>query len=187
MLWKVVPKNYVQWYANQTVGLHHMYLRVGWWASMCISYLNNRKNSLLWTILLRTHSLNLKVTWRTKNVLHYFQSKFEGIVRVFLEKINKERLYKPARSTQRHQKQQIWGWCVISMKLKSFRLSCNTKVLVFPGLWLPTWFMCTKSLLAEDLPLKVARKFSWSCTCYGMYCGCLDLHISHFTNSPEFM
>ena len=69
----------------------------------------------------------------------------------YSRKFYKEQLYKSARSTRRHQEQQIWGWCVISMKLESFGLSCNNKVLVFPGHWLPTWFTCTRSSLAEDL------------------------------------
>ena len=60
------------------------------------------------------------------SVLHWFQSKFEGICRIVLERLKKEQLYKFVRSTQQHQKQQIWGWIVISMKLESFRLSCNT-------------------------------------------------------------
>ena len=60
------------------------------------------------------------------SVLDWFQSKFEGICRIVLERLKKEQLYKFVRSTQQHQKQQIWGWIVISMKLESFRLSCNT-------------------------------------------------------------
>ena len=55
-----------------------------------------------------------------------FAIRIWGICWTYLEKITKERLYKSVRSSQRYQKQQIWGWTVISMELKSFRLSCNT-------------------------------------------------------------
>ena len=41
--------------------------------------------------------------------------------------------------------------------------------------------------LAEGLAAQSDSKNSWSCTCYELYYGFLDLHISHFTNSPEFM
>ena len=64
-------------------------------------------------------TLNPKVTWTMETVLAYFQSEFEGISRTLLDRFNKDRLYKPARSIQQHQKQQIWGWYVIYMKLES--------------------------------------------------------------------
>ena len=109
---------------------------------------------------LRNNQINPKVTWKTKIVLSYFQSKFEGIWWTALEIFNKEQLYKSARSTQRHQKQQIWGWIVISMKLESFRLSCVYQVLIFRRHGLPTWFACTRSSLAEDLaPQSGTKKF----------------------------
>ena len=61
----------------------------------------------------------------------------------YSRKINKERLYKSTRSTQQHQKQQNWEWSVISMKLESFRLSCNT-------------------MLRHKTPLKHAHSLIWS-------------------------
>ena len=118
---------------------------------------------------------------------NYFQFEFECIYQTVVEKFNEERLYKSARSTQRYQKQQIWGWCVISMKLGSFRLFYNTIILVFPGRWLPTWFMWTRSSLAEDLAAQSGSIFFFNCTCYELYCGYLDLYISHFTNPPSFL
>ena len=80
-----------------------------------------------------------------------FSIRIWSICQIVVEKINKERLYKSVRSTHRHQKQQIWGWIVISMKLESFRLTCKYRVLVFLEHWLPTLFMFTQSSLAKDL------------------------------------
>ena len=104
----------------------------------------------LWKVNL-VDAINPKVTWRTRIILNYFQYEFEGICQIVLENFNIDQLYKSASSTQRHQKQRIWGWIIIFMKLKSFRLSYKYQGLVFPGRWLPTWFMCTWSSLAKDL------------------------------------
>ena len=125
------------------------------------------------------------MTWRTKIVLRYFQSEFEGICWTILEKFNKEQLYKYARSTQRHQKQQIWGWTITSMKLDYIRPSWNAKLLIFPMRWHFTWFMCTRSLLAKYLAAQSGSYLCKSCICYEVYYGRLDLHISYFTSSPE--
>ena len=55
-------------------------------------------------------------------------------------------------------KTTIWGWTTISMKLESLRLSCTNQVLIFPRGWLPTWFTCTWSSLAEDLAIQCGTK-----------------------------
>ena len=49
------------------------------------------------------------MTWRTEIILHYFESEFEGIRRTVLKTFDEEQLYKYARSTQRHQKQETFG------------------------------------------------------------------------------
>ena len=102
--------------------------------------------------------VNPKVTWRTQTVLDYFQSEFEGICRTVLETFNKERLYKSARSTQWHQKEQIWGWTIISMKLESFRLSCNTMLRYKSTSFVYTWFTCTQRSLVKNLASQSGSK-----------------------------
>ena len=59
---------------------------------------------------------------------------------------------------------------------------------LFPKAWLPTWGSRVLGCRWSKIHLRqVAWKMSWSCTCYELYCGRLDLHIFHFTYSPKFL
>ena len=95
-----------------------------------------------------------------KFVLDYFQSEFEGICWFFSIKtiLEQRAIVQICEINPTTPKTTNLRMACNFMTLESFRFSYRYRLWVFPGRWLPTWFTCTWSLLAEDLATQSGSK-----------------------------